>query len=258
MRYVNNLTGFSGQKFYTLILITIKQCKYINLRNLGHFLIKFDWIVKFQPFQSKITFGVCKFCSSTCCFPEKPTQLAQILHDHQSTNLNSACISLFTLCWNEQYKIMPLNRKSRKTVFTKKKWVSLSAGYIAWVTSSTWAVPLARERWVGAASKIPNLSSGIIGQTVWQHEKQISLLLSHGRRGKFTHNTKRINFDLKKKNQGCFPNTTTSQCVKIWQAGLGCCIEALIVQPASDLEVGRVFETQEACKVEVSKLMCYM
>ena len=202
-----------------------------------------------------------KFCTSLCCFPEKVTQLAQVFFTfagHSGRDKSQLClfISLFTLCWNEQYKIMPLNRKSRKTVFTKKKWVS--AGHIAWVTSSTWAAPLARERWVGAASKIPNLSSGIIGQTVWQHEKQISLLLSHGRRGKFTHNTKRINFDLKKKNQGCFPNTTTSQCVKIWQAGLGCCMEAVIVQPASDLEVGRVFETQEACKVEVSKLMCYM
>ena len=67
-----------------MILITIKQCKYINIRHLGHFLIKFDWIIKFQQFQSKITFGVCKFCSSTCYSTEKSTQLEQILLDRRS------------------------------------------------------------------------------------------------------------------------------------------------------------------------------
>ena len=99
--------------------------------------------------------------------------------------------------WYRDHSLRPVLSACPTVSMILKKWVS--AGYIAWVTSSTWAAPLARERWVGAASKIPNLSSTIIGQTVWQHEKQILLLLSHGRRDKFTHNTIRIDFDFDKK-----------------------------------------------------------
>ena len=104
--------------------------------------------------------------------------------------------------WYRDHSLRPVLSACPTVSMILKKWVS--AGYIAWVTSSTWAAPLARERWVGAASKIPNLSPRIIGQTVWQHEKQILLLLSHGRRGKFTHNTKRIDFDFEKKIRVAF------------------------------------------------------
>ena len=65
-------TGFSGRKFYTLkvhalrlFLLTIKQCKCINIRNLG------PKCVKIQRFKSKITLGVCKFCLSKQIMQEK-------------------------------------------------------------------------------------------------------------------------------------------------------------------------------------------
>ena len=66
--------------------------------------------------------------------------------------------------WYRDHSLRPVLSACPTVSMILKKWVS--AGYIAWVTSSTWAAPLARERWVGAASKIPNLSSRIIGQTV--------------------------------------------------------------------------------------------
>ena len=62
-------TGFSCRKFYIpkvhalrLFLLTIKQCKCIYL---GPFLFNHTKCVKIKRFKSKITHGVCKFCSST-------------------------------------------------------------------------------------------------------------------------------------------------------------------------------------------------
>ena len=72
------MTGFSGRKFYTLIvhalrlfLLTIKQCKCINIRNLGPFLFSYTKCVKIQRFKSDSTLMVCKFCSSTQIMQEK-------------------------------------------------------------------------------------------------------------------------------------------------------------------------------------------
>ena len=69
---------YSGRKFYTLkvhalrlFLLTIKQCKFINVRNLGPFLFNYTKCVKIQQLRSKITLGVYKFCSSTQIMQEK-------------------------------------------------------------------------------------------------------------------------------------------------------------------------------------------
>ena len=73
-----NTTGFFGRKLYTLkvhvlrlFLLTIKHCKCINIRNLGPFLFNYTKCVKIQRFKSKITLGLCKFCSSTQFMQEK-------------------------------------------------------------------------------------------------------------------------------------------------------------------------------------------
>ena len=66
------MARFSGCKFYTLkvrllFMITIKQCKCVNIRTMCHFLLKLTECVRFQKFQSKIILDVCKFCTFTHC-----------------------------------------------------------------------------------------------------------------------------------------------------------------------------------------------
>ena len=87
------MTRFLSNKFYTLkvhrswqiFLIILQQSKCTDI-------IIFNWVicckfftecVKFQQFLSKITLGVCKFCTSTQII-EKITRLAQLLLDCKS------------------------------------------------------------------------------------------------------------------------------------------------------------------------------